>query len=120
MPLLFLAFSWRGRKRGYFWEAVALISLFLAMSADFPVTRYYYQYMPLARSFTHPASFMFFFIFALVIFIVRGIDNFLRPEFRPSRKLFTAGLGAITAGYGLIYLIFYHRPWLQYLAGLLT
>lgn len=119
-PLLFLFFSWRGRKTDYFWEMVALISLFLSMSADFPLTRYYYQYMPLAKNFTHPASFMFFFIFSLIIFITRGLDNFLHPSFRVNRKAVMAWLSLATGAYVVIYLIFYQRDWLQHLAQLLV
>ena len=106
LPLLFLLFSWSGRKRGYFWEIIALSSLLLSFSATFPVTRFFYQYLPLAKSFTHPASFMFFFLFALVLFISRGIDNFAAADLRLQRSHFLVLLIGGAGACGLAYFLF--------------
>lgn len=87
-PLLFLLFAW---KKSFapalsFWKVVALLSLILAMTASIPLTSYYYRFMPLAKSFTHPATFMFFFIVVLIIFIARGCHIFFTAEYAANWK----------------------------------
>lgn len=110
LPLFFIFYSWRGKKQDYFWEIVALFALFLSMSAFFPITRYYYKYMPLAKNFTHPASFMFFTVFGLVLFITRGLDKFQKLEFgmheKINRRLLISGIIVL----GGSYFLFCHQP----------
>lgn len=81
-PLFFLAFGWRKKPRLYFWETVGIIALILSMTASFPWTRYYYRFMPFASNFTHPATFMFFFLVVLIVLISRGFHWFLNTEAR--------------------------------------
>jgi len=88
IPLLCLCFSFfvKKNKTYYFFLALALFSLLVAMGDYLPVRKFLFTYIPLMNMFRFPAVFRLFAIVGFIVCAGYGIDYYIkngRPVKRP-------------------------------------
>ena len=77
LPLVFIFFSFRDKKRSIFLAIAAVVALFLAFGRYTPLYRFLYQFIPGISMIRYPVKYLFLVTFCASMLSAIGFDNLL-------------------------------------------